>query len=308
MFPGGNISPQDGYLPPVNDVRRHEDSEAYRMGAIRECFEESGILLAKSKGKPQEMLDLSEEEREHGRHSIHRGEFTFSDWLERKGGVSDLNALHAFTRWLTPSNGPRRRFSTQMYLYFLPLTSSSDLPKAIHTPTSDGGIEHTAAEFLPASEWIARSRVGGIILFPPQFFLLSVIAPFLDSVPHAKDAAALQAQRNQLLAFIGRKEDGDPTWAEKCISPTPIWKDGKRVFMSLQPAGPELEETGRRGDSRRVVSGVFREGRPQDLEVHWKTDVIKEKEQRGKGGSHEFSREQLEKERAQSASRGKERL
>lgn len=272
------------------------------MGAIRECFEESGILLAKQKTNPYEMLILSDEEREHGRHSIHREEINFSDWLERKGGVPDMNALQAFTRWLTPANVPRRRFSTQMYLYFLPLTSFSSLPQAIHTPTSDGGIEHTTAEFRPASEWIARSKAGAIILFPPQFFLLSLIAPFLDSVPPAQNAGTLQAQRDQLLDFVSHKEDGDPTWADKCITPIPMWKNGKRVFVSLEPGGPEVGGIGRKGDSRRIISWVFRDGRPQDLEVHWKEDVIQEKERLGKDGSQKLSKEQLETERAQSAS------
>ena len=278
------------------------------MGAIRECFEESGILLAKDRDKPQEMLKLSNEEREDGRHAIHNESITFSDWLKRRGGVPDLDALFPFTRWLTPTNVPRRRFSTQMYLYFLPLTSSSNLPKAILTPTPDGGIEHTTAEFLPASEWIARSSAKKLILFPPQFFLLSIIAPFLDPLPAAEDTAALQTQRDQLLDFVHRKEDGNPTWAEKCISPTPMWKDGKRMFMSLEPAGPEVEGSGRKGDGRRVVSWMFQDGRPQDIEVRWKADVIEEKERRGKETSQKLNREQPEDERAQSAGGGREKL
>lgn len=260
------------------------------MGAIRECFEESGILLAKNRNNPDEALTLSEKEREHGRHAIHREEINFLDWLKSKGGVPDLDNLHAFTRWLTPTNVPRRRFSTQMYLYFMPLTLSSNLPQEIQTPTSDGGVEHTTAEFLPVSEWIKRSNAGQIILFPPQFFLLSVIAPFLDPLPQAKDTAALQAQRSELLQFVKRKELGEPTWAEKCISPTPMWKAGKRVYMSLEPAGPEVEGNGRKGDGRRVISWVFGDGRPQDLEVSWKEDVMKEREQFKTDGPRDLSR------------------
>ena len=254
------------------------------------------------------MLNLSDEQRENGRHAIHNEETTFSEWLERVGGIPDSDSLHAFTRWLTPVNVPRRRFSTQMYLYFLPLSSSSNLPQAIHTPISDGGIEHTTAEFASVSEWIARFRAGKIILFPPQFFLLSVVAPFLDPVPNGKDTATLQAQRDKLLEFAGHKEDGEPTWAEKCISPNPMCKDGKRVFMSLEQAGPEVQAIGRRGDGRRVVSWIYREGRPQDLEVHWREDVIRAKERRGKTGPQEFSTEQLESKRGQNRRHGERKL
>lgn len=278
------------------------------MGAIRECFEESGILLAKSKGNPNELLALSDEEREHGRHAIHKEEVNFLDWLQSKGGVPDMGGLHAFTRWLTPITVSRRRFSTQMYLYFLPLTSSSNLPQEIQTPTSDGGIEHTTAEFLPVSEWLTRSKADEIILFPPQFFLLSVIAPFLSPTPEAKDTAALQAQRDRLFDFLKHKEDGESTWADKCIGSTPVGKVGNRVYMSLEPAGPEVEGTGRKGDGRRMISWIFREGRTQDLEVSWTADVMKEKERLESDESHSLSRYQGESKREQSGRQGKEKL
>ena len=89
VFPGGHLDPQDGALPPVEDVKRHEDSEAYRMGAIRECFEESGILLAKSKGNPEDLLSLSDEEREEGRHAVHANRIPFQEWVSQHGGVPD---------------------------------------------------------------------------------------------------------------------------------------------------------------------------------------------------------------------------
>lgn len=252
------------------------------MGAIRECFEESGILLARRKVQPDEMLSLGEIEREKGRHAIHEEEIGFSEWLQSKGGVPDMQALHAFTRWLTPTNVPRRRFSTQMYLYFLPLKSSSSVPQEIQTPTSDGGIEHTTAEFLPVSDWIRRFKAEDIILYPPQFFLLSLIAPFLNPLPEATDTFALEAQRQALLEFVGHQEDGEPTWAEKCISPHTLIKDGKRMYMSLEQAGPEVEGFGRRGDGLRLISQVFRQGMPRDFEVCWKEDILREKERLGK--------------------------
>lgn len=80
MFPGGNLSAQDGECPPAEDIKRHEDSPAYRRAAIRELFEESGILLAKDASK--KMLAVGEEEREKGRKAIHSHQVTFSQWLQ----------------------------------------------------------------------------------------------------------------------------------------------------------------------------------------------------------------------------------
>ncbi len=89
VFPGGHIDPQDGALPPSEDVRRHEDNEAYRMAAIRECFEESGILLARNKKNPNDLLSLSDEERDEGRHAVHSHRIPFQEWVSQHGGVPD---------------------------------------------------------------------------------------------------------------------------------------------------------------------------------------------------------------------------
>lgn len=64
-------------------MKRHEDAPWYRNAALRELFEESGILLAKDKSS-QKMLAVREEEREKGRREIHQKRTTFSDWLKRQ--------------------------------------------------------------------------------------------------------------------------------------------------------------------------------------------------------------------------------
>ena len=70
-------------------MERHEDSKVYRMGAIRECFEESGILLAKRVENPELFLEINDEERDKGRHTVHKNSVKFQDWVKGKGGFPD---------------------------------------------------------------------------------------------------------------------------------------------------------------------------------------------------------------------------
>ncbi|KAL8903549.1 MAG: hypothetical protein Q9207_003854 [Kuettlingeria erythrocarpa] len=286
VFPGGHIDAEDGPLPPQGDVRLHEDSPSYRMGAVRECFEESGILLARSRENPSTLLQLSEEERDAGRQAIHSKKVAFQNWVRSQGGIPDVDSLYPFTRWLTPANIPKR-YSTQMYLYFLPL-AQKDVPQTLHIPTSDGGIEHTEAEFLPAEEWLSRAQADSIILFPPQFFLLSLVAAFLKAPVDKENLTTktLQSQRDALLEFV---ESGNPPWGEKCISPWPLKKEGKRLVMGLDDPGPELEGTGRKGDSERVIWAQFKgnEG-SSGLQVGWRREVTSE------GVNEEGSQEYIE--------------
>lgn len=90
MFPGGNLSAsQDGEIPPPSSPNRHEDGLAYRIGAIRECFEESGILLAKRKDGSGELLEIPEQRRDKVRKGIYSGETTISQVVDAEGGYLD---------------------------------------------------------------------------------------------------------------------------------------------------------------------------------------------------------------------------
>ena len=90
VFPGGHCSPQDGHLPPPSDPRHHEDGPSYRHAAIRECFEESGILLARQQEKSEELVELSEQERDEGRKVVHSEKVPFAEWVEQNGGRMDI--------------------------------------------------------------------------------------------------------------------------------------------------------------------------------------------------------------------------
>ena len=184
-----------------------------------------------------------------------------------------------------------------MYLYFLPISptaashdqsssrpASPSVPPTIHTPTSDGGIEHTSATFAPPSTWLDRSLTSEIILFPPQFFLLHLLAPFLSPSsspsPLKPDVpSTLRARRQELVDFV---HSSDPPWTEKCISPAPLFKEGEqRLVMDLSSAGPELKGTGRTGELERCLRVGLKKGRLEPLEIVWRADFVDE----GKKGS-----------------------
>ncbi|KAL2270782.1 hypothetical protein VTJ83DRAFT_153 [Remersonia thermophila] len=302
VFPGGNLSSfHDGTLPSPGDPAYHRDGPAYRLAAIRETFEESGILLAKKLGQSREagLLQLADDVREAGRKLVHANKVKFADWLREHGGEPDIDNLIPFTRWITP-HGPPRRFTTQMYLYFLP-TSAADAPVGpggllrssqtlIPTPTHDGGIEHTAAAFDDATRWLARARSGEIVMFPPQFYLLTLVAEQLAK------AGGAEQQRAALLDFLGRtptstRHPQRPTsaipWADKVMSPSVVLarrSDGRTV-LGLDNPGSELAGSGRGGDWERVVVVKFGKNGPTRLEVRPREEVLVEERVDGKEGS-----------------------
>lgn len=178
-----------------------------------------------------------------------------------------------------------------MYIYFLPLSSASsktgpgipsETDALIPTPTSDGGIEHTAARFMHPSKWISMAQSGEIILFPPQLFLLQLISKYLTT-PAGQGGYShdeLSEQRRQLKQFV---RTSDPPWGEKCISPSQLMrlKDDGRNVLALDKPGYELEKSDRRGDSEHVVLVQFQKEGPRRVEVRLRTEVLQGQRQKG---------------------------
>jgi hypothetical protein len=97
VFPGGNLSAfHEGDLPPLESLEIHQDSEAYRLAAVRETFEESGILLARRKEGDAGLLDIGPEVLNAGRKEVHANKVKFGEWLSGIGGVADLGTSFPF--------------------------------------------------------------------------------------------------------------------------------------------------------------------------------------------------------------------
>ncbi|KAJ9618800.1 hypothetical protein H2204_012932 [Knufia peltigerae] len=276
VFPGGNLEASDGPLPSdPQDVNRHIDSVAYRTGAIRELFEETGILLARSSREAGSLLAVSKEQRKGGREAVHQGKLTLADWLKSvsPSAVLDTNRLIPFTHWVTPPNVPKR-FTTQMYLYFVDRAESGN--PSVHATGDE--VETMAPEWRRASDWLDRARSGEVILFPPQFLLLYLISGILDrglvgQGRQEEDETAVVAKRDELR----RKIEGEG-WTNKFISPIGLQfgREDGRTVLALDKPGPELKGSGLKGDSEYVVLVKFRKEGPRQLDVALRKDVLRD--------------------------------
>ncbi len=116
VFPGGKTDPQDED-PRLLDIcdGLDDDSSVYRVAAVREAFEECGVLLARELGQEalvsgKDLLGL-----DHWRGRIHKGESTLYDFLTAEGLRLACDMLVHFAHWVTPLIMPRR-FDTQFFL------------------------------------------------------------------------------------------------------------------------------------------------------------------------------------------------
>ena len=193
------------------------------MTAIRETFEETGLLLASRSAKsgvppPTEaVLDASRE-------SIHTGRTPFRDFLKQHALSADVQALLPFTEWITPLGIPRcvyriplslvvrtltkrnqqppkhSRFHTRFYVAFLPSSArATGFTSGVtqhRLPTPDGGQEVVEARFVHPSDALAEHRSKKIALMPPQHYILTTLADLLVG----REATAHQHERVERLS------------------------------------------------------------------------------------------------------------
>lgn len=152
VFPGGAVDDADRAPELLARCVGRDDAQASRLlgvgagglgfwvAAIRETFEEAGVLFALDRltGEPvvggSEELDLT-------RLAIGRREEAFLEFVERDDLVLDAGALHVFSHWITPQGMPRR-YDTWFFV--------------AHAPEGHG-YAHDDAETV-ASAWVRPTQ------------------------------------------------------------------------------------------------------------------------------------------------------
>ena len=165
-FPGGVLEDADrrvddhctGITPAAADVLLDtEGALAYFSAAVRELFEESGVLLA-SAATTGVNLDTA-------RNALNDGTLDWQDFVRDNALQLHCDALHYFSFWITPEALPRR-FSTRFFLAALP-----DGQDAAHC-----GGELTDSCWMSAAAALAASRDGSITLHFPTIRTLETLA------------------------------------------------------------------------------------------------------------------------------------
>lgn len=158
VFPGGKLAPGDW------NVRQHcrgadaqDDRQlALRVGAIREAFEESGVLLASRVG--QDALLSAEEVEALGdryRRGLDKGQIGIGEMLEKEGLELVCDGLTAFAHWITPAFMPKR-FDTMFFLAEAPAGQLA------------GHDDHEVvdSEWVRPAEVLRRVEAGEVTMVP----------------------------------------------------------------------------------------------------------------------------------------------
>jgi len=195
VFPGGAVDAGDRDPALLARCHGRDDVEAsallnapagglgFWVAAIRESFEEAGVLLARSRDTG-EAVDLSapvtDARFETARHEVARGDRPFLDVVTREDLMLEAGALHVFSHWITPPGAPRR-YDTWFFVAAAPEG---------HAYLHDDG-ENIESEWVRPADALDRADRDEIELIFPTMRSLQTMATyetgseFVDAVQRA---------------------------------------------------------------------------------------------------------------------------
>jgi 8-oxo-dGTP pyrophosphatase MutT (NUDIX family) len=144
-----------------------EDAIAHHVAALRELFEEAGVLLARQEGRLVVIDGDSASRFVAHRHGLLAGSVSFADIVRVEGLHLALDELTYFAHWVTPEI-ETRRFDTRFFIARAPEGQ---------TPVHDEG-ETVHSEWLDPATAIERCLRDEIALPPPTWTTLSTLAKY----------------------------------------------------------------------------------------------------------------------------------
>jgi 8-oxo-dGTP pyrophosphatase MutT (NUDIX family) len=189
VFPGGGVDPRDfdhavawtGPAPREWADRLGTDEATARAlvcAAVRETFEESGVLLA-GKSADTIVADTTGEDWERDRAALEARELAFTEFLDRRGLVLRTDLLGVWDAWLTPVFEPRR-FRTWFFV--------ADLPEG--QLTRDVSTESDQVTWLPALQAVDEVDNDRLMMMPPTYLTCLEVGQYAgpdDVIDAARD-------------------------------------------------------------------------------------------------------------------------
>ncbi|MGW2281236.1 NUDIX hydrolase [Streptomyces sp. NPDC001770] len=225
-YPGGGVDPRDddhlvGWAgPPLESwaaclgVPSAAEAQAIVCAAVRETFEEAGVLLAGP--TPDTVVgDTTGADWEEDRAALVAREISFAGFLERRRLVLRSDLLGAWARWITPEF-ETRRYDTWFFV--------AALPEGQRTRNASTEADRTVW-ITPADATAGHAR-GELQMMPPTVATLRSLLPFRT----AEEALKAAGTRNLAPVLARARLEGDRLEL--------IWPGHDEFTTPVPPVGP----------------------------------------------------------------------
>lgn len=195
-FPGGGVDPDDRPSTirsdwPVRLGAEPDRAHAVVGAAVRELFEETGVLLAGPVEQPDRTIaDVSTDEWEADRAAVLARSLTLSELLRRRGLRMRDDLLFAWARWVTPEFEPKR-YDTWFFVALLP----------------EGQTARDVSGETEETMWLAPGETGGLPMLPPTRSTVDSVAAY-DEMADVIAAANRRDAATPVMPRVELTRDG----------------------------------------------------------------------------------------------------
>jgi 8-oxo-dGTP pyrophosphatase MutT (NUDIX family) len=176
VFPGGRVDPADAHAHTTWFGPRPQDwapllsadaelAQSLVCAAVRETFEESGVLLAGT--GPDDVADVSGGDWEDARLGLIAHRESLSQVLEGHGLGLRADLIRPWAHWITPEI-ESRRYDTRFFVAAVPPGQE----------TRDVGGEADATMWLTPAEAMERHHAGELEMLPPTITTLTELSAY----------------------------------------------------------------------------------------------------------------------------------
>lgn len=174
VFPGGGVDQRDAdesvrWAGPEPSAwaesfgTSESGGRALVCAAVRETFEESGVLLAGTEnGVVEDASQYAD-----ARQALVSRELSLASFLREAGLILRADLLRPWAHWITPIQ-EKRRYDTRFFVAVLPEGQHAD----------GATTEATSAGWQRPEEALADAEEGRRVLLPPTWHTLSELAKF----------------------------------------------------------------------------------------------------------------------------------
>lgn len=205
VFPGGSVHEADyddvAWVGPAADVwAKHfsctpDLAHALVVSAVRETFEETGVLLA---GPDGDLVLADTTELDEFRAALEDEHITFADFLKEQRLVLRADLIGPWAHWITPAFEPRR-YDTRFFVAKLPEGQTID---SVNSEADHSG-------WSPISEVLEDFAKGKVAMLPPTMVTCQELAKL------SGDTILSEAAKREIRAIEPRiiEADGE-LWLE----------------------------------------------------------------------------------------------
>lgn len=268
VFPGGrvdapdrtlaNADPTQLHVPPLEKAHAH-----YVAAAVREVFEEVGLLLARdARGLPlwqEEGVAVHEAALRDARNELNSEQSDLPTVLKRYEWTVAADRLAYVSRWVTPP-AARRRFDTRFFV--------ADVSGCVAPEPHPAEVER--AEWMPLTDTLRRDEAGTLPLMRPTRALLHTLANIGETatiMTHYRrhDSPRLEVVERNTPEVLEAVLASQGVSFIQVPSPTLLPANGTNVYLIAGGGEAVLVDAGDGGEAgvQLVVDAWARAGKPK---------------------------------------------